>query len=305
MPVSPHRSGFTLLELSIALVIIGLLAGGIFSGSTLIRSMELKSIMTETADMRTLVSTFHTRYHGLPGDITNATKVWGEVGDVDNSLSCPDDAGTGTETCDGNGDRRVAPTTITLTDAGQAPESFRAWQQLQQAGLLSSSMTGLAASGGARDSVIGTNIPASQYSKAAGWSLFFIPHSSETTGNCKQITSSGGFARSVCRFAGGGNNWIFMERTYGNVLTLGEQLDDNFAVNPLLPPQEAKGLDEKYDDGLPGTGSLVAIGDYAGDSNTTADCFEAADPTGAGYTTQLDYSISESKKACSLLFPLD
>lgn len=42
-----QRAAFTLVELSIVLVILGLLVGGVLSGQSLIRASELRSVATE------------------------------------------------------------------------------------------------------------------------------------------------------------------------------------------------------------------------------------------------------------------
>jgi prepilin-type N-terminal cleavage/methylation domain-containing protein len=63
------NSGFTLIELSIVLVIIGLLTGGILAGRDLIRAAELRGQIRQIEQYRTAVHTFKVRYDGLPGDV--------------------------------------------------------------------------------------------------------------------------------------------------------------------------------------------------------------------------------------------
>lgn len=64
----PH-AGFTLLELSIVLIIIGLLVGGVLVGRSLIRAAELRATITQIEQLQTAVRTFQEKYNALPGDI--------------------------------------------------------------------------------------------------------------------------------------------------------------------------------------------------------------------------------------------
>ncbi|PZU43073.1 MAG: prepilin-type cleavage/methylation domain-containing protein, partial [Sphingomonas sp.] len=64
--------GFSLVELSIVLVILGLLTGGILGGQSLIRAAEIRSIGVDFNRFSTATYTFRDKYMGLPGDITNA-----------------------------------------------------------------------------------------------------------------------------------------------------------------------------------------------------------------------------------------
>ena len=73
------RAAFSLVELSIVLVILGLLTGGILTGQNLIRAAELRSVVTEFQTYQTAVMTFRDKYFALPGDMTNATDFWGEM----------------------------------------------------------------------------------------------------------------------------------------------------------------------------------------------------------------------------------
>ncbi len=67
--------GFTLVELSIVLVIIGLLIGAVLKGQELIESARLKSLMTQINSYKTATQIFKDRYGSLPGDFDEATTV--------------------------------------------------------------------------------------------------------------------------------------------------------------------------------------------------------------------------------------
>jgi len=62
-------AGFTLIELSIVLVIIGLIVGGILVGQDLIRAAGVRAQITQIEKYHTAVNTFYGKYGYLPGDI--------------------------------------------------------------------------------------------------------------------------------------------------------------------------------------------------------------------------------------------
>src|SRR3954468_21990802 len=64
----PER-GFTLIELSIVLVIIGLIVGGVLVGQDLIRAAEIRATVGQYEKYNTAINTFRSKYNGLPGDI--------------------------------------------------------------------------------------------------------------------------------------------------------------------------------------------------------------------------------------------
>ena len=81
---TPHATrhtqlAFSLVELSIVLVILGLLVGGILSGQSLIRAATLRSFVKQHEQHYTAVMSFRDKYSQLPGDMNNATQFWGAV----------------------------------------------------------------------------------------------------------------------------------------------------------------------------------------------------------------------------------
>ncbi len=67
------KKGFTLIELSIVLVIIGLIIGGILVGQDLISAAEIRATIQQYEKMNSAVNTFRGKYGGIPGDILAQT----------------------------------------------------------------------------------------------------------------------------------------------------------------------------------------------------------------------------------------
>ena len=63
--------GFTLVELAIVMIIIGLLIGGILKGQELINNARVSSTAAQAKAIESGISTFRDKYAGLPGDLAN------------------------------------------------------------------------------------------------------------------------------------------------------------------------------------------------------------------------------------------
>src|ERR1700709_989380 len=68
MPATKRR-GFTLIELSIVLVIIGLIVGGVLVGRDLINAAQLRAAISQIERYQTAVNTFRAKYGAIPGDM--------------------------------------------------------------------------------------------------------------------------------------------------------------------------------------------------------------------------------------------
>lgn len=142
--------GFSLVELSIVLVILGLLTGGILAGQSLIKAAEMRSVSTDYNRYTAALNGFRDKYFAIPGDMVNATKFWG-----DDNTNCPTPDTNGTPgTCNGNSNGQ-----IDYADGGS--EDVRSWQQLALAGLIEGGYTGLGVP------APGTTIPRSKLGEAA------------------------------------------------------------------------------------------------------------------------------------------
>lgn len=73
-----NQSGFTLIEIAIVLVIIGLLLGGVLKGQELINSAKVKNLATDFRNIPVFIYGYQDKFKALPGDDTQvATHVGG------------------------------------------------------------------------------------------------------------------------------------------------------------------------------------------------------------------------------------
>lgn len=76
-----HQAGFTLIEIAIVLVIIGLLLGGVLKGQELIVQARIKNVAADLNGVATAVLTYQDRYRALPGDDNKASTRWANAPD--------------------------------------------------------------------------------------------------------------------------------------------------------------------------------------------------------------------------------
>ena len=65
-----NQKGFTLVEIAIVLVIIGLLIGGILKGQEMIQNAKIKRVQKQADELRAAINGYQDRYQQLPGDDT-------------------------------------------------------------------------------------------------------------------------------------------------------------------------------------------------------------------------------------------
>jgi prepilin-type N-terminal cleavage/methylation domain-containing protein len=121
-----NQSGFTLIEIAIVLVIIGLLLGGVLKGQELINSAKVKNLANDFKNVPIFIYGYQDKFRSLPGDDINVASH------VSNGTPCtPDAAG---KCALGNGLIDGAWNATAITD-----ESFVFWEHVRKAGLLSGS----------------------------------------------------------------------------------------------------------------------------------------------------------------------
>lgn len=67
--------GFTLVELSIVMIVIGLLIGGVLKGQELIKNARITSVISQVKQTHVAYATFWDSYRAIPGDMRNATSL--------------------------------------------------------------------------------------------------------------------------------------------------------------------------------------------------------------------------------------
>lgn len=120
-----RQKGFTLVEIAIVLVIIGLLLGGVLKGQELINSAKVKNFSTDFRNIPLFIYGYQDKYKALPGDDSSADK----------HLTGATKATTPSSS-QGNGVIDGAWNTTTATD-----ESYLFWQHVRLAGFASGSTT--------------------------------------------------------------------------------------------------------------------------------------------------------------------
>jgi prepilin-type N-terminal cleavage/methylation domain-containing protein len=70
------EAGFTLVEIAIVLVIVGLLLGGILKGQEMITQAKIKNLLNDFNGITVAVTSYQDRYRSLPGDDANAAARW-------------------------------------------------------------------------------------------------------------------------------------------------------------------------------------------------------------------------------------
>jgi prepilin-type N-terminal cleavage/methylation domain-containing protein len=67
--ITNKQNGFTLVEIAIVLVIIGVLLGGVLKGQELIKSAQVRNLIDQSSSIQAAYYGFVDRYHQIPGDM--------------------------------------------------------------------------------------------------------------------------------------------------------------------------------------------------------------------------------------------
>jgi prepilin-type N-terminal cleavage/methylation domain-containing protein len=260
-----QRSGFTLVELSIVLVIIGLLIGGILTAQSMIDSAVSRKAIRDLHKLKIFVSNFDTTYRCLPGDCSNASAMG--LGSSGNGNGLYDEPVEG---------------------------SLYIWQHLQNSGMADFKLPSAGIHGDGPKN--GINLPEWKWlesSRATGGS----PGNRWTTAlYLKQ-------GDSICGYQGWNGCESFQPFMPDNLLAkntivLGQYAYDTigwtyFIIGSGFYSERAQAIDVKIDDGQPRTGFIKGFyrSGYSWDTITGKSCGDGTNnPTQGyqrGYTCQL------------------
>ncbi|MBF0179411.1 MAG: prepilin-type N-terminal cleavage/methylation domain-containing protein [Magnetococcales bacterium] len=137
------EAGFTLIEIAIVVVIIGLLLGGILTAHEMIRGARMHGLANQGSAVKAAILGFSDRFHALPGDSPNASaNLPGLANLADRCAGAAGKRGPG----NGDGNNRIGGPPELAEDphsgCKRADELAFAWRHLSAAGFLAGSFDG-------------------------------------------------------------------------------------------------------------------------------------------------------------------
>jgi prepilin-type N-terminal cleavage/methylation domain-containing protein len=217
------KSGFTLIELSIVLVIIGLIVGGVLVGRDLIHAAEIRAQASQIESYKTAVNTFILKYNQIPGDMTASSAAAFEFTPREGTANNGDGNGILTN-CSGLGGSENVGCEFTLF-----------WNDMSSANLVN----------GTFNTATNDAITNGQFTATTSQLPLYFPQAKIRDGFYVRASYNPATYRN--RFVLSGLSDIVN----------GTPTDTN---NPRsLTPMEAWNLDQKIDDGLPMTGKVWGV----------------------------------------------
>jgi len=169
MKTYAKQKGFSLVELAITIVIVGLMVAGVTSGLHLMQAAKINQVISEITGYTKGVENFRLKYNALPGDFPVAASIWGAY------AAGPPITGAH----NGNGDEQIS---------GDLTESLYAWRHLVLANMIIGDYSG--ADAGTPDYIAGTNVPSSQAYEGRHYFLSKFNNIFNTYGNILQFGSN-------------------------------------------------------------------------------------------------------------------
>lgn len=272
------NKAFTLVELSIAIIIIGLIVGGVLGGQSLIASSRINSTVSQLNSYKLAHNAFKLEFGGIPGDLRDAID-YGLHADGAGVLNSCISRGTPHAlryNGNGNGTLDVGAS----SNLGFSAEVANYFIHLSNAGMLDQSIN------------YGSNASCSGHYRVAG-----VDYPSAEVGVGINVLTS----RSHLHFLLGNG---FRGRNIHNAT---EGHNSNVAQNDLTTI-ESKKIDKKVDDGLPGSGLVKVVVAYspvvAANANYGEFVYDTEDDA-ANCIHNSAYNVSLAGGACTLAIQFD
>jgi prepilin-type N-terminal cleavage/methylation domain-containing protein len=262
-----NNQAFTLIEMSIVLVIIALIIAASLAGDTMIKNSEIRSIITEYNSYVEAINNFKTKYGQLPGDFTKASSFF---------ATCDSTGSSNASYCNGNGDGLIEPGYMNGPGGTAAPyEGRMAWRHLALDGFIN----------GAYDGVTGSS---------AGGTL--TATSFPSSGRLNAIWAFDGTNSYSASFYSSTNNGL------ANVLSLVgyKSVNGAYSYTNSLLPSEAYNIDRKIDDAMPNSGRVAAFHYYMGQTSTSPVC--TTSPTIFPPAATNSYNFASIIPSCTMYF---
>lgn len=273
-----NEKGFTLVELAIVMIIIGLLIGGVLKGQELIENAKVTATISQVKGFQAALNTFRDTYGAVPGDMRNAmNRLQGCTaapcgnGSGDSLISMGAVVSTTEATAGTAGTATQNAAEWDLTSNANNDESFMVWKHLALANLI----TGVDPT--TATVAWGQSHPTS--SLRGGYQLYYDTTLVDVGAHNAGTTGGSNGSGHVLRLSNGGVTGAF-----------------DVAGGAPASALQAANIDRKLDDGRPNTGSVLAAGGTAaspcvGGTNSTDDS--------PAYNEQID------QKNCVIYFLID